>query len=123
MTDETTKAQQYMNTIPESKKNHLWRKTIWFTDPETAPLGPHHSVEVYCCEESNGYAVWYARRLAKDDPRNSSRTENSDYLLNYYGKNDRDAAIERAVLIANSDASVDKVIASLDELAKTAQKI
>lgn len=112
-----------MTPIPESKKNHLWRKTIWHTDPETAPLGPHHSVEVYCCEESNGYAVWYARRLAKDDARNSSGTENGDYLLEYYGKNGRDEAIEHAVLIANSDASTDKVIAALDALAKTARKI
>lgn len=112
-----------MPPIPESKKNHLWRKTIWHTDPEKFPLGPHHSLEVYCCEESNGYAVWYARRLAKDDYRNSSGTENGDYLLAFLGKNGRDEAIERAVLVANSDASTDKVIAALDMLAKTAQKV
>ncbi|GGI18239.1 hypothetical protein [Oxalicibacterium faecigallinarum] len=112
-----------MNQIPESKKNHLWRKTIWYTDPEAFPLGPHHSVEVYCCEESNGYAIWYARRLAKDDKRNSSQTENGDYLLSYYGKTKRDDAIEFAVLTANSDASVDEVIARLDALAKDAQKV
>lgn len=112
-----------MNPIPESKKNHLWRKTIWHTDPESHPLGPHHSVEVYCCEESNGYAVWYARRLAKDDVRNAGGADNGDYLLGYYGKDGRDAAIERAVLIANSDASADRVIAALDELARSAQKV
>ena len=112
-----------MTQIPESKKNHLWRKTIWHTDPEISPLGPHHSVEVYCCEESNGYAVWYARRLAKDDARNSSGTDNGDYLLAYFSKNARDDAIERAVMIANSDASVDKVIAAIDALAKSAQKV
>jgi hypothetical protein len=110
------------HNIPESKKNHLWRKTVWHTDPEEFPLGPHHSVEVYCCEESNGYAVWYARRLSKDDARNTG-VDNGDYLLGFYGKTARDAAIERAVLIANSDASSDNVIASLDALAKTAQKI
>jgi len=112
-----------MNQIPESKKNHVWRKTIWHTDPEEFPLGPHHSVEVYCCEESNGYAVWYARRLAKDDARNNTGIENADYLLHYVTKTKRDDAIEQAVLLANSDASVDKVIAALDALARTAQKI
>ena len=112
-----------MNQIPESKKNHLWRKTIWHTDPEEFPLGPHHSVEVYCCEESNGYAVWYARRLAKDDARNNTGIENGDYLLHYFARSKRDDALEQAVLIANSDASVDKVIAALDALAKNAQKI
>lgn len=112
-----------MDHIPESKKNHLWRKTVWHTDPEEFPLGPHHSVEVYCCEESNGYSVWYARRLAKDDPRNANGAENGDYLLNFYGKNGRDEAIERAVLVANSDASIDKVIAALDALARTVQKV
>jgi hypothetical protein len=117
------KAKEAMDHIPESKKNHLWRKTVWHTDPEEFPLGPHHSVEVYCCEESNGYAVWYARRLSKDDGRNSSGTENGDYLLGYYSKIGRNDAIERAVLIANSDASADNIIASLDALAKTAQKV
>ncbi|WP_353155960.1 hypothetical protein [Herminiimonas fonticola] len=112
-----------MNQIPESKKNHLWRKTIWHTDPEEFPLGPHHSVEVYCCEESNGYAVWYARRLAKDDDRNTAGAENGDYLLAYFAKTKRDDAIEHAVLIANSDATVDAVIAALDALAKKAQKV
>jgi hypothetical protein len=112
-----------MNQIPESKKNHLWRKTIWNTDPEEFPLGPHHSVEVYCCEESNGYAVWYARRLAKDDGRNTSGAENGDYLLQYFARNKRDDAIEHAVLLANSDASVDGVIAGLDAQAKKLQKI
>jgi hypothetical protein len=112
-----------MDHIPESKKNHLWRKTVWYTDPEEFPLGPHHSAEVYCCEESNGYSVWYARRLSKDDSRNTSGVENGDYLLNFYGKNDRDEAIERAVLVANADASTDKLIASLDALAKTVQKV
>jgi hypothetical protein len=112
-----------MEQIPESKKNHLWRKTVWHTDPDEFPLGPHHSVEVYCCEESNGYAVWYARRLAKDDSRNGSSVENGDYLLNFYGRHGRDEAIERAVLVATSDSAIDKVIASLDALAKTAQKV
>jgi hypothetical protein len=114
---------QDTNQIPESKKNHLWRKTIWYTDPEEFPLGPHHSVEVYCCEESNGYAVWYARRLAKDDPRNTPHSENGDYLLAYFARTKRDDAIEHAVLIANSDASVDKVIVALDVLAQSAQKV
>jgi hypothetical protein len=112
-----------MNQIPESKKNHVWRKTIWHTDPEEFPLGPHHSAEVYCCEESNGYAVWYARRLSKDDRRNNAGVENGDYLLHYVAKTKRDDAIEQAVLLANSDASVDKVIAALDASARTAQKI
>ncbi|RQO35831.1 hypothetical protein DBR37_05565 [Herminiimonas sp. KBW02] len=112
-----------MSPIPESKKNHLWRKTVWYTDPEVYPLGPHHSAEVYCCEESNGYAVWYARRLAKDDSRNVSKTENGDYLLDYFASTKRDDAIEHAVLIANSDADVDQVIARLDALTRNAQKV
>ena len=112
-----------MDQIPESKKNHLWRKTVWHTNAEEFPLGPHHSVEVYCCEESNGYAVWYTRRLAKDDKRNNSGVINGDYLLAYLSKTNRDDAIERAVLIANSAPSIDQVIASLDALAREAQKI
>ncbi|WP_293780622.1 hypothetical protein [uncultured Oxalicibacterium sp.] len=112
-----------MNQIPESKKNHLWRKTIWYTDPEAFPLGPHHSAEVYCCEESNGYAVWYARRLAKDDKRNTGQADNGDYLLRYFRKTQRDDAIEFAVLCANRSESVDEVIAALDVLAHQAQKV
>lgn len=112
-----------MNPIPESKKNHLWRKVVWHTDPEDHPLGPFHSAEIYCCEESNGYAVWYVRRLAKDDTRGGQGIENADYLINYYGKNGRDEAIERAVLIANSASTADKVIEALDGLAATAQKV
>jgi hypothetical protein len=112
-----------MELIPESKKNHLWRKIIWHTDPEEFPLGPYHSAEVYCSEESNGFAVWYVRRLPKDDPRGLKRVDNGDYLLAYFSKNDRDAAIERAVLVSNGDASVDKVLDSLDALAVTAQKV
>jgi hypothetical protein len=112
-----------MHSIPETKKNHLWRKVIWHTDPDTHPLGPYHSAEVYCCEESNGYAVWYVRKLSKDDSRSTQGVENADYLLNYYSKNGRDDAIERAVLISHSDASVDKVIYNLDALAAAAQKV
>jgi hypothetical protein len=114
---------QQMHSIPESKKSHLWRKLIWHTDPDEHPLGPNHSVEVYCCEESNGYAVWYVRRLGKDDPRGVEGTENADYLLNFFSKNARDEAIERAVLISNSDASTDRVIEALDRLAAAAQKV
>jgi hypothetical protein len=49
--------------------------------------------------------------------------ENADYLLNYFSRNARDAAIERAVLIANSDPSADRVIEALDKLATAAQKV
>lgn len=111
------------STVPESKKNHLWRKLIWHTDTDEHPLGPFHSVEVYCCEEANGYAVWYIRRLSKDDLRNAKEVENGDYLLNYFGSNQRDAAIERAVLISNSDPSVEKVVQTLDGLAARAQRV
>jgi len=112
-----------MHSIPESKKSHLWRKVIWHTDPEEHPLGPHHLAEFYCPEESNGYAIWYVRKLAKDDIRGVTGVDNGDYLLNYYSKNDRDAAIERAVLISNSDPAVDKVVEALDKLTATAHKI
>jgi hypothetical protein len=111
-----------VDTIAESKKNHLWRKIVWHTDPELHPLGPHHYAEVYCCEEANGYAVWYVRRLPRDDSRGIKGTDNADYLLAYFSPKERDAAIERAVLIANSDMSADKVIESLDGFAASAQK-
>ena len=112
-----------LHPITESKKNHLWRKVIWHTDPEQAPLGPYHSVEIYCCEESNGYSVWYVRRLSKDDGLGANDVDNGDYLLNFYSKNERDCAIERAVLVANSDAPVEKQIFALDALAKSAPKV
>ena len=112
-----------MHTIPESKKNHLWRKVVWFTDPEEAPLGPYHSVEVYCSEEANGYAVWYVRKLARDDQRGAPGVDNGDYLLNYFPKTARDDAIERAVLLAHSAPSADTVIVNLDKLAAAAQKV
>jgi hypothetical protein len=111
-----------VDMIAESKKNHLWRKIVWHTDPEQHPLGPHHYAEIYCCQEANGYAVWYVRRLARDDIRGVEGTENADYLLNYFSPNDRDEAIERAVLLANSGASADKVIEVLDRLTANAQK-
>ncbi|MGZ3253077.1 MAG: hypothetical protein ACXU7D_02095 [Burkholderiaceae bacterium] len=112
-----------MIPIAESKKNHQWRKTVWQTDPDQYPLGPTHSVEIYCCEESNGFAIWYVRRLGKDDNRGVKGVENADYLLKFYPKSGRDAAIERAVLLANSDASADKIIENLDTLAVAAQKV
>lgn len=112
-----------MHNIPESKKSHLWRKVVWHTDPDEHPLGPYHSVEVYCCEEANGYSVWYVRKLSRDDKRGMQGVENADYLLNYYSKNGRDDAIERAVLITNSDPSVEKVIENLDRLASGAQRV
>jgi len=112
-----------MNMIVESKKNHLWRKIVWHTDPDTHPLGPHHAAEVYCCEESNGYSVWYVRRLPKDDTRGSANVDNGDYLLSYFSKSKRDDAIEYAVLAANSKPSVSDTIKALDESAKAAQKV
>ncbi|HYD79736.1 MAG TPA: hypothetical protein VEC06_08000 [Paucimonas sp.] len=112
-----------MDMVPESKKNHLWRKIVWHTDPEQHPLGPHHYVEVYCCEEANGFGVWYVRRLPKDDGRGVRGTENGDYLLSYFSPEARDAAIERTVLIANGAASIDRIIEALDRLAAAAQKI
>jgi hypothetical protein len=112
-----------MHSIPESKKSHLWRKVIWHTDPDQHPLGPHHSAEVYCCEEANGYSVWYVRKLARDGVHSASGVENADYLLNFFSKARRDDAIERAVLIAHSDPSVDKVIEYLDALAAASQRV
>jgi hypothetical protein len=112
-----------MTLIPESKSCHLWRKTIWHTDPEEHPLSPMHMVEIYCSEESNGYAIWYSRRLGKDDQRGVKGVANADYLLAYYSKQRRDEAIERAVLLAHSSDSVDQVIEALDNLALIAQKV
>lgn len=112
-----------MHTIAETKKNHLWRKVIWHTDPDEHPLGPFHSAEVYCCEESNGYAVWYVRKLSKDGSLGLPGTENADYLLNFYSKTSRDLAIERAVLISNSSESAENIIEHLDKLAAAAQKV
>jgi hypothetical protein len=112
-----------MHSIPESKKSHLWRKVVWHTDPDEYPLGPHHSIEVYCCEEANGYAVWYVRKLGKDDARGKPGVDNADYLLRYFSKTGRDDAIEYAVLISHSDPSIAKVIEHLDALAAAAQKV
>jgi hypothetical protein len=112
-----------MDLIPESKKNHVWRKIVWATDSDEFPLGPHHSLEVYCSEEANGYAIWYVRKLAKDDTHGLKGIENGDYLLAYYPKTKRDEAIERAVLIANSSPSMDKVVEQLDGLAAKAHRV
>lgn len=112
-----------MNNIAESKKNHLWRKIVWQTNPDDAPLGPFHHAEVYCCEESNGFAVWYVRRLAKDDRRGATGVESGDYLLDYFPKTQRDAAIERAVLVANISADLDQLICELDKLAAAGTKV
>jgi hypothetical protein len=112
-----------MNLIPETKKNHLWHKILWHTDPDDSPLGPFYSIEVYCCEEANGYAIWYVRRLARDDCRGPKGFENGDYLLKYFSKHDRDAALERAVLISNDGATIDKIIEKIDNLAAAAQKV
>ena len=112
-----------MHSVPESKKSHLWRKVVWHTDPDQHPLGPYHSVEIYCCEEANGYSVWYVRKLGKDDMRGVPGMENGDYLLSYFPKSRRDEAIERAVLIANGDSAADKIIEELDKLAQAAQRV
>lgn len=111
------------NVLSEAKKQHLWRHTIWQTDPEQHPLGPHHRAEVYCCEEANGYAVWYVRRLPHADQRGTQGVTNGDYLLTYFGRDHRDDAITRAVLVATGAATPDLQIAALDELARHAQKV
>ena len=107
----------------EFKKNHLWRRIVWHTDPEKHPLGPHHIAEVYCCEEANGYSVWYVRKLSHAEQRSSSGVDNGDYLLAYYGRDRRDDAITRAVQIATGAASPALQIAALDELASHVQKL
>lgn len=112
-----------MHSIAETKKNHLWRKVIWHTDPDEHPLGPYHSVEIYCCEEANGYSVWYVRKLPKDDARGVKGVDSADYLLNFYSKTGRDDAIERAVLLANCASSADEIVRELDTLASNAQKV
>jgi len=112
-----------MDAISEHKKNHVWRKIVWHTDTDVRPLGPHHFAEIYCCEETNGYTVWYVRRLAREDRLGDPDGENGDYLLSYFGKNKRDEAIEHAVLLANSDKSADAVLKGLDALSKSAQRI
>ncbi len=112
-----------MHDITESKKNHLWRKIVWQTDPDESPLGPFHHAEVCCCEESNGYAVWYVRRLARDDRRGTAGVESGDYLLDFFPPSRRDDALERAVLVANSAADVDQLIAALDKLAAAGKKV
>lgn len=115
-----------MSTIDqqaESKKNHLWRRIVWHTDPEEHPLGPHHSAEVYCCEEANGYSVWYVRKLSHAERRGAGGVDNGDYLLAYFGRDRRDDAITRAVQIATGAATPDLQIGVLDELASQVQKL
>ena len=109
--------------IPESKKNHVWRKIVWETDAEQFPLGPRHYAEIYCCEEANGYSIWYVRKLAKDDTRGVPNVDSGDYLLDYFPKNGRDDAIERAVLIANSAKDDAALIKALDTLAASGRKV
>lgn len=111
------------DTLPESKRAHLWRWTVWQTDPELHPLGPRHSAEVYCCEEANGFAVWYVRKLPHADQRGAAGVDNGDYLLGFFARNRRDDAITRAVQVATGAASSDLQIAALDALAQTAQKV
>ncbi|MBV8635093.1 MAG: hypothetical protein JO002_11420 [Burkholderiaceae bacterium] len=112
-----------MHSVPETKKNHIWRKVVWHTDLDLHPLGPHHYAEVYCCEETNGYTVWYVRRLSREDQLGDPAGENGDYLLSYFAKDRRDDAIEHAVLIATGDKDADAVIRALDAQSKSAQKI
>ena len=120
--------------LAEAKRNHLWRHTVWQTDPELHPLGPRHSAEVYCCEEANGYAVWYVRRLPHADARSQkladagpgnppSGVDNGDYLLAYLGRDRRDEAIMRAVLAATGAQSPAAQIAALDALAARVERL
>lgn len=112
-----------MYDVPESKSNHLWRKTVWLTDADEHPLGPHHSAEVYCSEENNGYAVWYIRKLGRACAGCQPGVENGDYLMSYHAKTARDQALERAVLLANSGTTQDEVVAALDKLTARAHKV
>ncbi|MEC5216471.1 hypothetical protein RCH09_001423 [Actimicrobium sp. GrIS 1.19] len=112
-----------MDFIAESKKNHIWRKTVWHTDPDEHPLTPAHSAEVYCCEEVNGYAVWYVRKLGKNDGHGLDGVDNGDYLLRFFAKDRRDEALEWAVLSANHDGGVDDTIKALDLLVPAGQKV
>lgn len=110
---------------PEAKKNHLWRRTIWQTDPDQHPLGPRHSAEVYCCEESNGFAVWYVRKLPHGERRGTGThgIDNGDYLLAYYSRDRRDDAIMRAVHVATGAETPELQISELDDLARHGQKL
>ena len=115
-----------MNTAQppaESRRNHLWRHTVWQTDPELHPLGPHHSAEVYCCEESNGHAVWYVRKLPHADGPGAGGVGNGDYLLAFFGRSQRDAAILQAVQVATGAGAAAEQIAALDVLARSAQRV
>ena len=112
--------------LAEAKRNHLWRHIVWQTDPELHPLGPRHCAEVYCCEESNGHAVWYVRKLPHaDGPAAGSNLQvgNGDYLLAFFGRHQRDEAILHAVTAATGAASAGAQIGALDALARTAQKV
>jgi hypothetical protein len=112
-----------MDEIAESKKNHIWRKVVWQTNPDEHPLGPRHYAEVYCCEEANGYAVWYVRKLAKDGQLGLKNVESGDYLLDFFPRTGRDDAIERAVLIANSAGNPEEIIKALDTMAATGKRV
>ena len=118
---------EYTEHIAESKKNHLWRKTVWHSDPDEHPLMAAYSAEIYCCEEVNGFAVWYARRLGKSGPSGASGVDNGDYLLRFFSPMRRDEAIEWAVLISNSAgnsaANVGDIITALDHRIAEGQKV
>jgi len=111
------------DAAPEGKKNHLWRHTIWHTDPELHPLGPHHNVEIYCCEESNGFAVWYVRKLPHAGSHTATGVENGDYLLAYFGRGSRDEAITHAVLSSTGCTSSELQIEALDQQARHSRKL
>lgn len=113
----------YTDFIVESKKNHLWRKTVWHTDPDDHPLMAAHSAEVYCCEEINGFAVWYVRKLGKTGPSGIAGIDNGDYLLRFFSKKQRDEAIEWAVLISHHAAGVAEVVVGLDSRIANGQKV
>lgn len=113
----------YNDPIAESKKNHVWRKTVWHTDPDEHPLTPANSAEVYCCEESNGYGVWYVRKLGKSGPTGIAGVDNGDYLLKYFSRLRRNEAIEWAVLMSNSAADVADIVRNLDRHIAEGQKI
>lgn len=126
MPPDTLSSKENMHTAdhhPESKKNHLWRRIVWQTDPELHPLGPHHIAEVYCCEEANGYSVWYVRKLPHADGPGASGVGNGDYLLAFFGRHQRDEAILKAVLSATGAPGQEQQIAALDALALTSQKV
>jgi hypothetical protein len=88
-------------------------KTVWSKfviaderDPnEIFQENPASTLQVSCVEETSGFAIWYSRYMSEEDPRRLvTKVKNGEYLLKFFHPDQRDEAIEFAVLVATKEA-------------------